>query len=115
MGAGGQAYFYTSPQPGTVSFCYLYAAGPTRTLFYRSEDCTPQWGWGFDDPYVGLGGQVWAYTSPQPNTVQYCYRYASDPTRTLFYRSDDCSPNWGWGWSDPNVGAGGAVYLPTSS
>jgi hypothetical protein len=51
----------TGPGPAgpTSSFCYRYAADPMRTLFYKSDDCTAKWGWGYDDVNVGTGGEVW--------------------------------------------------------
>lgn len=71
-------------------------------------------------PVMGDGGSIWLYTSQQPNTEKYCYRYASNPMRTLFYKSDNCTPQWGWGHNDDSIqsengqGAGGEVWVPKS-
>jgi len=112
VGTGGEVWLYKSQQPNTDKYCYRYAADPMRTLFYKSDDCTAKWGWGYDDQNVGTGGEVWLYKSQQPNTDKYCYRYAADPMRTLFYKSDDCTAKWGWGYDDQNVGTGGEVWVP---
>ena len=126
QGTGGEIKGFTSQQPNTEKFCYRYAGNPLRTLFYKSNDCSPKWGWNHNDPNVqqlngqGAGGEVWLYTSEQPNTEKYCYRYADNPTRTLFYKSNDCSSKWGWNHNDSNVqqlngqGAGGEVWVPKS-
>jgi hypothetical protein len=112
VGAGGTLKGFTEQAPNTSKFCYRYAGDPMRTLFYKSDDCTAKWGWDYDDQNVGTGGEAWFYTSEQPNTEKYCYRYAGDPMRTLFYKSDDCTAKWGWGYNDQNVGAGGEIWVP---
>src|SRR6056300_144687 len=114
VGTGGEAWFYTSEQPNTEKYCYRYAGNPMRTLFYKSDDCTAKWGWGYNDSHVGTGGEAWFYTSEQPNTEKYCYRYAGNPMRTLFYKSDDCTAKWGWGYNDSHVGTGGEAWFYTS-
>jgi hypothetical protein len=112
VGAGGTLKGFTEQAPNTSKFCYRYAGNPMRTLFYKSDDCTAKWGWGYNDSHVGTGGEAWFYTSEQPNTEKYCYRYAGNPMRTLFYKSDDCTAKWGWGYNDQNVGAGGEIWVP---
>ena len=112
VGAGGTLKGFTEQAPNTSKFCYRYAGDPMRTLFYKSDDCTAKWGWDYDDQNVGTGGEAWFYTSEQPNTEKYCYRYAGDPMRTLFYKSDDCTAKWGWGYNDQNVGTGGEIWVP---
>jgi hypothetical protein len=47
-------------------------------------------------------------------TSSFCVRYAADPTRALFYQSDDCTPKWGWGSEDRNVGVGGLLQAYTT-
>jgi hypothetical protein len=114
VGKGGSIKGYTTQQPNTQKYCYRYAEKPTRTLFYKSNDCTSKWGWDFKDKNVGSGGEVWLYPNQQPNTQKYCYRYAEKPTRTLFYKSNDCTSKWGWNFKDKNVGSGGEVWVPNA-
>lgn len=107
-----------------ATFCYQYADNPTRTLFYKPKDgtCVPRWGWGFNDPNVGVGANLVGFTSPQPNTAKYCYKYWNDSatgkTTSIFYKPTDgscASFATDWKFNDPNVGAGGEVFLyPTA-
>jgi hypothetical protein len=102
----------SSPPVAKTNFCYRYANNPMRTLFYESKDCPLFGGWDFNDPNVGNGGIIKGYSSKQPKTEKFCYRYASDPFRTLFYKSNDCSPKWGWGFNDVHgAGHGGEVFF----
>jgi hypothetical protein len=112
VGSGGNIKGFKTKQPGTEKYCYRHASNPDRTLLYRSDDCTSQWGWGAEISSYGSGGEIFLYPNEQPNTEKYCYRYSSNPTRTLFYKSNDCSSKWGWGANDAKVGAGGEVWLP---
>ncbi len=122
--AGGSIKGFTTQQPNTDKYCYRYATNPLRTLFYKVDgtnvtDCNANWGWGHNDSNLNsAGGEVYLYSTEQPNTDKYCYRYAANPMRTLFYKVDgtnvtNCNANWGWGHNDSNLNsAGGEVWIP---
>ena len=53
-----------------------------------------------------------SFYKPKVNKQNMCYRYASNPMRTLVYPKSvtgSCDPKWGWGYKDSNVGAGGEM------
>lgn len=60
-----------------------------------------------------IGGATLTFPT---NIATFCYQYADNPTRTLFYKPNDgsCNPKWGWGATHPNVGLGANLVGFTS-
>ena len=87
----------SAPPASPVDYCYRYATGPTRTLFYKKDDikdttkrtCDSQWGWDFTEPGKGNGGPIKGYDKPVTGAEKYCYRYLSNPRRTIFYKASE--------------------------
>lgn len=91
--------------PGPTSFVCHIAPTPYRWLLHGpSSDTSNMNGW-------SSGFIIKGFTQPVPHTTKYIVKYATNPTRMLFYKSDDESSRWGWGATDPSWGSGFAIYL----
>jgi len=107
------------PQPTPLKYCYKNSSDPLRTLIYKdaNDNCNnPQEGWNYTDPIVGSGGEIKGFGKKETGTEKYCYRYADNPNRTIFFKGDNCDLGLGWGYKDPKYGDGGSMYLyPTET
>lgn len=100
----------TIPDPTPTSFVCHTASDPYRWIIHGpSSDTSNMYGW--------TGGFVIkGFKNPAPHTTKYIVKYAMNPTRMLFYKSEDETTNpggpmFGFGASDPNWGSGLVIYL----